>query len=1155
MIEQLPVFATNRIAPPMTVGEEIARLFRVNREALASAPSAAIATAYVNPAGFLLLADELEQLPRIRILLGAEPLPDPVLNERAGEAMRLRLRDALNDHDSWLRAERDALGFAPEATLSARRLVAWLRAADERGEPVVEIRRYTGGFLHGKAYISHHPTHPAYLAGSSNLTLAGLTRNAELNVGASGQHGSTGQVVEWFEECWNDSEPYDLAALYEPLWGEHSPWTVFLRMLLERYGTHLDEEKSESQRFDLTQFQVDGVRRMRRLLDEIGGVLVADEVGLGKTYLALEVIAAASEELRQRVLIAAPAALKAGVWDPILERYGMSRRVTVHSYEEIRNRMDPDHDEHLDFLDRAEDAALVIIDEAHNLRNASAARSAALDRVILSGKHPKKVVLLTATPVNNSLIDLETLIKYFVRDDSRFASRGIPSIREYIRAAQRTDPEALTPAHLFDLMDEVSVRRTRSFVKQNYKGETVPGPGGTKIVVEFPEPDVYRVDYTLDTAGEALVDAVTYALDIPESEKHVASFDVRRDDPRRLLLSRYAPSAYLKKANLNASQVSNMGLLRSALLKRLESSPRALASTLSVLITAHEGFLDALDKGTVLIGGALRDYISSESEDLDEIVANLDVDDAHQATPAADYHADLLAKDVALDLELLRSIRQLALDAAAGDEPKAQRLIDELETIVAASRTVSQKGLSSSDRRKVIVFSTYADTIRDLHERVSAALVQAPEGSALADYRGRLAPPIIGEYASGKTGGIHQSSRANAIAGFAPRTAGKLDDDGRPLYPDEFDILLTTDVLAEGVNLQQAGRIVNYDLPWNPMRIVQRHGRVDRIGSEHDVIHLGVFFPTEHLDEYLNLENTLIRKLKQADAAVGTGKVLPGVNPYPPKDHYDPDDIVDEIEQLVESGGGSAAGSGEEYRRRLANALDAEPGLRAQLEALPHNIGSGFRSSVIEGNQYVFCMRMGPDNSEHVWFRNVPVDENWAPIADQDGVLVVEDDTLKSLVTADPGSSATPRELSDQAFRGAYDAWVIARDHAHDEWMRGTDPANLTPELPKVFREAAEIVLKHGGGLGASQQGRLMKQLKAVPSVKARNAMRAAIRGKTPGPDLIPEIEAVLEQFGIQPAEKVVPLTPIAKDDVRLVAWMAVTSADPVATLDQRSGK
>lgn len=1137
--ELLPVFATNRLAPPMQVGEEINRLLRVNREALASPPSAAIATAYVNPAGFLLLADELERLPRIRILLGAEPLPDPLTAAEPGAAARRRLQDALGDHDSWLRAERDALGFEQSATQSARRLVEWLRAADIAGEPVVEIRRYTGGFLHGKVYISNHPTHPAYLAGSSNLTLAGLTRNAELNVGASGGHGSTPQVIDWFEECWTDSEAYDLAALYEPLWQEHSPWTVFLRMLLERYGPHLEEEQAGPTRFELTRFQADGVRRMERLLNEVGGVLVADEVGLGKTYLALEVIAAATEERRQRVLVAAPAALKAAVWDPLIDRFDLSRRVTVHSYEEIRNRMDPEHEDHKRFYDRAEDAALVIVDEAHNLRNAGAARSAALDRIILSGKYPKKVVLLTATPVNNSLADLETLIKYFVRDDSRFAALGIPSIKQYIKKAQKLDPEALTPAHLFDLMDQVSVRRTRRFVKTHYTGDTVPGPGKTKIVVEFPDAHVYRVDYELDEPGEALVKAVTYALAIPEAEKHVAAFELRRGDPGRLLLSRYAPSAYLKTEKLDATQVSNMGLLRSALLKRLESSPRALASTLDVLIRAHEGFLNGLDDGYVLIGGALRDYVNSESEDLDEIVEQLDEDKSHQATPAELFHADVLASDVKLDLELLYTLRQKALDAAGADEPKAGRLVDELAVIAADARPTSPRGISSSDRRKVIVFSTYADTIRDLHERLSETLGDAPTGTPLDDYRGRLAPPIIGEYASGKIGGIDQTSRARAVAGFAPRTAGRLDDDGVPQDEDEYDILLTTDVLAEGVNLQQAAHIINYDLPWNPMRIVQRHGRVDRIGSQHAEIALGVFFPTDHLDEFLKLEQTLVRKLRQADAAVGTGVVLPGVSANGPQDFFNPDEIVGEIEALVESGGGSAAGSGEEYRRRLADALDREPTLRARLEALPHGIGSGFVNAAVEGNVFVFCMRMG--GSHRVWFRNVQVDASWQPLRGEgDADWKVEDDTLSSLVAADPGTPDRERVLNEEAFRGAYEAWAIARDHAHEEWMAGTDPNASATVLPKSFREAAALAIEHDAILGQAKQIELVRRLQSVPSVKAARAMRLALSGDLVPAEQLVAITEVLDRFGIQPAEKVEPLPSIGMDEVRLVAWMAV---------------
>lgn len=1136
MTDQLPVFATNRIAPPMTVREEVRRLFRVNREALAVPPSAAIATAYINPAGFLLVADELEKLPRIRILLGADPVPDPQLPVDADATLQKRLDSALSDHVRWLKAERDALGFELKATQSAQRLVAWLRAADERGEPVVEIRRYTGGFLHGKAFISHHPTHPAYLAGSSNLTFAGLTRNAELNVGASGQHGSTPQVIDWFEECWADSEAFDLAGLYEPLWAEHTPWSVFLRMLLARYGEHLDDEQVGPTRFELTRFQADGVKRMRRLLDEIGGVLVADEVGLGKTFLALEVIAAATEQQRQRVLVAAPAALKASVWDPVLERYDISRRVSVHSYEEIRSRMDPEHQEHLGFYERAEDAALVIVDEAHNLRNAGAARSEALDRIILAGRHPKKVVLLTATPVNNSLIDLETLVKYFIRDDARFASIGIPSIRKYIRDAQALDPEALTPAHLFDLMDQVAVRRTRKFVKDNYRGETIAGPGGRKIPVEFPDADVRRVDYQLDKPGEQLVGAVTYALDIPENEAHAASFEVRRSDPGRLLLARYVPSRYLKSEDLNKTEVSNMGLLRSALLKRLESSPTALAGTLGVLIQTHEAFLSALGKGTVLVGGALRDYVNSESEDLEEIVAGLNEDTERQATPAALYDAELLASDVELDLVLIRQLQALAEAAAHDEEPKVAALLAELERIATEAEKPAVTNAPSGDRRKVIVFSTYADTIRDVHERLIAALAAVPDGSPLAAYRGRVAPAVIGEFASGKRGGIDQPTRAKAVANFAPRTAGQLRDDGTPIEADLYDVLLTTDVLAEGVNLQQAAHIVNYDLPWNPMRIVQRHGRVDRIGSQHKSIELDVFFPAEHLDEFLGLEQTLIRKLRQADAAIGAGKVLPGVSHYPPQEHYDPDAIVGEIEDLIEQGGGSAAGSGEEYRRRLANALDADQSLRGRLEDLPYGIGSGFLNPAVSGRSFVLCIKMG--DTGQVWFRNVKADDAWLPVEGEDGQAVT-DDSLISLVTADPGKADRPRSLPDNAFRGAYEAWAIAQEDAHNEWMRSTDPNALAAEVPKSFRDARELIMNAGGYLGEVQL-QTIRRLNTVPAAKVRRAMRIALRTDGEPRNRVEAILRVLDHFGVQPAGVVVPLPPIALSDVRLVAWMAV---------------
>lgn len=1139
--EYLPAFATNRHDLGMTVGGEISRLFRTLREHAANAAPLAIATAYINPAGFALIADELEHAPRVRLLLGAEPEQDSVRALAAQDAdYDQRIDAALNTHEAWLRSERDTMGFDREATKEAQRMVAWLRSVDPSGEAKVEVRRYTEGFLHGKAFISDQPPMRAVLAGSSNLTYAGLNLNAELNLGyPAGDQHHVAKVVDWFEHYWTQSEAYDLAALYEHQWDEHQPWTVFLRMLWELYSGHLDEEKTPVTAFGLTQFQSDGVARMERLLDTLGGVLVADEVGLGKTYLAGEVVHRATEEHRQRVLIISPAALKKGMWEPFLDKHGF-RLTDVYSYEEIRNRMDPEHPEHKRFVSRVEEYALVVIDEAHNLRNAAAARSEAVDRVILGGKYPKKVVLLTATPVNNSLTDLETLIKYFVRDDAQFAGLGIPSIRQYIRAAQALDPENLTPEHLFDLMDQVAVRRTRKFVKEQYPNEQITGPTGQPMLIRFPQPKVHRIDYDLDATAIELIDRMVYALDRPDDEDLYASYSNRTADPYRLRLARYTSSAYSISQEIEGYQVSNAGLLRSALLKRLESSPQALHSTLSTLIDAHRAFIAALDQGYVLQGEALREWGSSESDDLDAFVQGLDEDNASNAFTVSDFHHEELKEDVRADLQLLSELRELTAATISDGELKAQQLIEELTRIAEASQRVDPRGVPAGDRRKVIVFSTYSDTIIAIHEEVSAAVRNAPEGSPLALYKDRVAPPIMGAYASvqksGKHGGVDMGGRAATIEGFAPETASRLTDDGKPTADDKYDILLTTDVLAEGVNLQQAGQMINYDLPWNPMRIVQRHGRVDRIGSKHDTVQMGLFFPSERLDELLKLEATLERKLAQAEAAVGTGQVLPGRRAGREVILADTDEAVEHIEELLDNRGNSAALSGEEYRRRLYNAFQHDPVLRREIIDLPYGSGSGFENPHVEGNGYVFCVKIA--DHPQPWFRYVGVQDDWS--LDEANSATVSADTLQSLVVADPGTQDRARWMTDIVYDRAFDAWQAARSDIFNMWIDLTDPNNLQPDAPKSFRDAADLVRQHGGFLGSDEQRLLLRQLRSVPSAKVARAVRAAMRDGNTNTERIKLVVEEIEAAGIQPPPKVEPLPEVSENEVRLVTWMAV---------------
>ncbi len=1138
----LPGFATNRPDQNQSVASEVNRLFRILREKFKQTPEISIATAYINPAGFNLLADELEAAPRVRLLIGAEPEQKTVQSNIAGEkSASKKLEAATTTHEEWLKRERDLTGFTRDAIAQAERLVEWLKSVDPEGKATVEVRRFTKGFLHGKAYISSDPELPAVLAGSSNMTYAGLMVNAELNLGyPAGDQLHTKNVVDWFNEYWDQSEPYDLAAVYEEMWAEHTPWTIFMKMLYELYGSVLAEERPVAPSFDLARFQIDGISRIRRLLAEQGGAIVADEVGLGKTFLAGEVILEATNEKRQRVLILCPAALKESMWKPFISKYGF-RLTDVMSYDEVRLRMKPDHEGHLKFLSQVKDYAMVVVDEAHNLRNSSAEKSKAIDRVIREGKYPKQVMLLTATPVNNSLRDLETLISYFIKDDAKFAHLNIPSIKDYISRAQDLDPENLTPEHLFELMDQVAVRRTRKFVKDHYPNEFLKNPKGESVQIKFPTPRVRRIDYDLADAGESLVHRVLEALHIDENEDLYSAYETAKADPNRLMMARYTPSRYLKGTGVvQRFQIQNAGLLRSALLKRLESSPKALYFTIQTLISSHEKFLQALSSGYVFESEALRLWVSSESDDLDDVLEEIEKEDLKGARPVSDYHIDALRADAESDLALLAELFAVAEQALEAEDPKFDALVAELEKIATESKKIDKLMIPEGDKRKVIIFSTYSDTVIDIHEKLIALLDANPKG-VLSEYVGRVAQPQSGAYKSvhkaGKSGGVDQGGRASVIEGFAPKTAGVLNDEGEPTGKDLYDILVTTDVLAEGVNLQQAAQIINYDLPWNPMKIVQRHGRVDRLFSQHPEVHLGLFFPADHLDEMLGLQKTLERKLAQAEAAVGAANVLPDRDNTFDVIFHDPAKIEEEFEQLLLKGGVGGALSGEEFRRRLFNQLENFKQQEEVIRNLPFGSGSGFVSDRVNQNGYVFCSRIG--DSKDPWFRYVAADEAWKVSYFEDKPRLANEQ-LVSLGIADPGSESMARVMPEEAYSGAFDAWQVAQKSIHEDWQKLTDPNNLIAPLPKSFRDAIELVKKKGIYLGAAEQTRTLKRLSSVPPYRVSTRMRGVLSLDLNDPEKIQKIIELLDEQGIQEAKQPKALPSVSLGEVRLVTWMAV---------------
>ena len=1137
-----PVFATNDPSTGETVASEVNRMLAGLRTQLASPPNLALATAYINPQGFALIADEVEQAPRVRILLGAEP--DEPVQRRLDSGEIASFETVAADYEIGLRRERDLVGFDAVSDDAARKFVAWLRFAEMGEPPRVEVRRFTKGFLHGKAYIAEHPQLPAVLAGSSNLTLAGLSWNRELNLGyPSGQY--TGLVVDWFNGLWEESESFDLAALYEARWSAHSPWIVFLRMLHELYGAG-DIVGDERIGLNVTEFQRDGIIRSMRILEELNGVLVCDEVGLGKTFIAGEVVRIISKEKRQKVLIVVPAALKDSTWMPFLRKYDLvSARVDVVTFDDLRLGTKRE-------VQNLDDYALVVIDEAHNLRNANTLRAEAVMK-LLWGEHPKKVMLLTATPVNNSLKDLHTLVAYFVRNDGQFTASGIPSMAEYIGRAQALDPETLSPEHLFDLMDKVAVRRTRRFIKKEYAHDMITGHNGKLIPIEFPTPSVERLTYDLDLDADDIVGRVIHALAVSDDEELVIRAGVNRD-PSRLSLARYAPSLYSVGNDIDHLQITNVGLLRSGLLKRLESSTAALIATLSRLVTSHEAFVTGINGGFVMTGDALRDFVSSESDDLDAFLDGLDDESADQVRPIAGFDWKALRKDVELDLVLLKDLLKFALKRQAqGPDAKVEEMLEHLTEIATEAARPDKHGLSSGDRRKVIVFTTYTDTVEDLHKRVVQAVNKAPKNSPLHAYKGRIAPAVFGARR-----GSSQDDRAATLAGFAPMTAGEVREDGTPLSKDIYDVLITTDVLAEGVNLQQAGRMVNFDLPWNPMRLVQRHGRIDRIGSPHKKVVIGCFFPAANLDKLLKLEETLQRKIAYANAAIGAGTVIPGQKANPDvqvlfhDQAKDIQDLFDENPILLIEGGGSGALSGEEYRRRLSRAM-SDIYIKNQVNELPYGSGSGFVSSRVRQAGYVFCVKIGSHGTP--WFRFVAADAtSWTALDRPDGTPWIDDDTLTCLIAADPGDGEHSQVMSEAATTNVFDAWSRARADVHQQWSKLTDLANLQPRIERALRVAIDLVMVHGGYLSPDVQGDLVARLNGRWERAIVRSVREIVRDENSSDkDKVDALLKFVTETGLPMPEEPKALPAVRIDDIRVISWMAVTPAQQQNALVQNN--
>lgn len=1073
-----------------------------------------IVTAFFSPSGFSHIADHLRTVPSVRLLLSVDlAAPTQVGHLDLGEG------DAISDHrltqaelrrmDVVLRKQRDRLPFTSSNTYAIKQLISVLRAGN------MEVRRYEKEFLHAKAYIYASDTpggkSGGVFTGSSNLTRAGLVSNLELNLGCHDK-STFGQSLQWFNDLWNAANPYELASIFEEAVRPYLPWDIFIRVLWQLYGDEVEADIQTDQNLPLTSFQKHGVARALRLIRDTGGAIVADEVGLGKTFIAGEILELYHAR-RQRALLICPAALRDSTWKRFLVEYSMFAECLSYEQlandEQLKDRQRPNANQRK-LGRKLEEYQLVIVDEAHNYRNPDTPTRAAVLRTLLFGQK-RDLLLLTATPVNNSLWDLYHLIRFFVRQDAHFANRGILSIRERFERAMRTDPTALSPDLLYPIIDATTVKRTRGFVKKYYSTDRIRGSDGKLIPIVFPQPRAISVHYNLDDLAPSLFDKIEDALS-PDSESAIT-------------FARYSPNSFLLDESDEdgaARATAMIGLLRSGLLKRFESSVYAFRRTAEKMVREHDHFLEALDTGYVVSTAFMKEISADDELAFDEVLSGT----GHKEN-AELYDVARLSAAVTCDRARLQALVDDTAAIAPGQDPKLRSLVKELVLIARQAENESRNAVDEAQNRKVLVFSYFADTVewilRFLKEEVTKL-------AGLAPYRDRIAA-VTG------SGGVETVSKQCAIEGFAPVSMGV----GHQRDADLYDLLVSTDVLAEGVNLQQCRHIINFDVPWNPMRLVQRHGRIDRIGSPHKRVFLRTVFPADRLDALLGLEQRILKKLAAAAASIGVAAPIESISGSQrvfTETRTEIEKLLREDTSLYERGGTAAAAqTGEEYRQTLRGAV--AQGYNS-IADLPRKIGSGMVKGTRRGVFFCAVAR------KRTYLRFVATDEGWESSRTGDAI-VREVGTCLKLIECTPETPAhCPEILQDQV----YNLWDVAQRDIWQEWMHETDPANLQPKIRPLNRRAAEFIrINRPSDMSAESLEKALDILESPWSRREEVMLRDWFNDeKHAGVAKSRHIINGVLGTGLEPVNPPEPLPPIPKEEIELICWLGLEPEESADT-------
>lgn len=924
---------------------------------------------YFNLRGWKHLASAVESWPggvdhQCRVLIGMQDAPRDELREALslvsdgrgidnGLAIRLKRRLASELRDQL------TVGAPTDADEAAlRQLVHQLKTQK------VVVRLYLRHHLHAKLYLLHRhdPINPiiGYL-GSSNLTFSGLKGQGELNIDVLDKDAAK-KLSQWFEDRWTDRWCLDISKelidIIEGSWAREAlipPYHVYLKM-----AYHLSQEARAGlaeyrlpKEFEglLFDYQAAAVKIAARHLHRRGGVLIGDVVGLGKTLMATALARVFEDDFGLETLILCPKNL-VSMWEDYRERFKLRGKVLsiTRATKELPT------------LRRYR---LVLIDESHNLRNREGKVYKAIHAYVMQNE--SRCILLTATPYNKTFVDLSNQLRLFVPEEKDLGIQPEHLLKKLnnhwvFEGSPRTlaaFEKSAEPDDWRELMRLYMVRRTRSFIIQNY-AQSEPKTDRRFLVfadgsrsyfpTRVPKTAKFKIDSQFASLYSApVVDAIN-ALFLPRYFLGNYVFGSTTEQ---------APSTEERRILDNLGRGNNRlkGFCRTNLFKRLESSGKAFLLSVERHILRNYLFLYALQHQKPLpIGTQNADLLDTRTRDEDDDtgdVFELGEDDTTEETASAglqteaDFEARAAAVYALYETKYKRRFQWIAPRFFA-PSLKSQLLKDSQALLGVLHRCTTWEGgrdekllelrrliASTHPTEKVLIFTQFADTARYLAEQLSAMGVQAI-GCA--------------------TGGTDATKLAQR---FSPESNQKRKE----IKPDqELRVLIATDVLSEGQNLQDARIIVNYDLPWAIIRLIQRAGRVDRIGQRAEEILCYSFLPAQGVEDIIGLRKRVTLRLKENAEVVGTDEA------------FFEDDVSEAVllDLYHEKASLDVADEGEvdlaSYAYQIwKNATDSDKSLKATVEELP---GVIFGTKQASHNGVLVFLRTADGTDALAWLDN-----------------------------------------------------------------------------------------------------------------------------------------------------------------------------------------